>query len=443
MKRLAITIIAALLLAGCTVHPKGEREERDIAIAAGKTYEKPVEKRVIPPLPDRPSGDDLVRFALLNSADVERSYWEWRAALEQVPIDGTQATNLSLSLSSSVVNGSTSWGQTTITAGNDPMADVVLPNKLDAAARRSLEMARAAGKRFHKMQLELRAKVLDAYYDYALNAELIRLSQQNIDWLQIARTLADTRVRTGGGSQAELLKAENELDMAQNDLANLQAQLPANRAMINALLNRPALADLPVPDAVPSTGPVNGDDAAILGAIDSDNPELKALADEIRSRKVGIETARLQYQPDFSISAGTDLRGITQTLSSMITVPILKYEAIHAAIAQAEANLKAAEAARRQSKSDLAAQAISDLVTLRDADRQLSLLEQTILPRAKQIVPVTRQSYETGRGSLLELFDAQRSLLDIERLVANLRTMRNKRLASIESMGLNLATHNQ
>jgi hypothetical protein len=34
-----------------------------------------------------------------------------------------------------------------------------------------------------------------------------------------------------------------------------------------------------------------------------------------------------------------------------------------------------------------------------------------------------------------ELFDAQRSLIDIEKLVASLQTTRNKRLAEIESLG--------
>jgi cobalt-zinc-cadmium efflux system outer membrane protein len=103
-------------------------------------------------------------------------------------------------------------------------------------------------------------------------------------------------------------------------------------------------------------------------------------------------------------------------------------------VAQAEANLKAAESARRQFRSDVAAQAISDLATLRDADRQLALFDQTILPRAKQMIPAARTEYETGRGTLSELFDAQRSLLDIERLVANLRATREKRLNAVEAV---------
>jgi outer membrane protein TolC len=70
---------------------------------------------------------------------------------------------------------------------------------------------------------------------------------------------------------------------------------------------------------------------------------------------------------------------------------------------------------------------------VRDADRQLDLFEHTVLPRAKQIVTVARSAYEAGQSSLLDLLDAQRSLLAIERLVANLRATRETRLANLEA----------
>ena len=100
------------------------------------------------------------RYALLTNADLEQKYWEWRSAIEQIPQDGTQATNLALSANLGVTRGRTGSDRTTLSAGNDPMADIVLPPKLSAAARRALENARAAGLRFRKAQFDLRNKVL-------------------------------------------------------------------------------------------------------------------------------------------------------------------------------------------------------------------------------------------------------------------------------------------
>jgi outer membrane protein TolC len=426
--------LALISLAGCTVHPQGEREERQLAIDTGKPYEKPVDQRPPTTLPANPTPDDLIRVALAYNPDVERAYWEWRAALEQVPIDGTQATNLVITGSLGINNGRTSWGQTTLGAANDPMADIVLPNKLDAAARRALENARAAGKRFRKTQWDLRNKVLAAYYDYALTAELARLGHQTIELLQTTAMVTEARNRAGSAGQQDVLKAQNELDMARNDLASLEAQLPSQRAAVNDLLNRAPSAPLPIPDEMPTTRQLTDTDAKLLASLDVHNPDLIELADEIRARKVGIETAKLQFQPDFSIAAASDLRGVAQTISGVITVPILKYEAIHAAVAQAEANLRATEAMRRQTTNDITTQAVSDLATLKDADRQLDLLRGTIVPRAERVVTVARTAYESGSASLLDLLDGQRSLLDMQRLVANLQATRNKRLAEVESL---------
>ncbi|HMB95110.1 MAG TPA: TolC family protein, partial [Tepidisphaeraceae bacterium] len=106
----------------------------------------------------------------------------------------------------------------------------------------------------------------------------------------------------------------------------------------------------------------------------------------------------------------------------------------NAAIAQAEANLRVAEAMRRQAGNDLSAQVVADISIIRDADRQLDLFEHTILPRARQIVNIGRSTYETGHASLLDVLDDQRSLIAIERLVANLRITREKHLAELESI---------
>ena len=89
---------------------------------------------------------------------------------------------------------------------------------------------------------------------------------------------------------------------------------------------------------------------------------------------------------------------------------------------------------RRQTGNDLAAQLVDDIATLRDADRQLDLLQHTILPRAREAVSLARTAYQTGGASLLDLFDGQGSLIDIERLVTNLRVARDKRLVEIEAI---------
>jgi outer membrane protein TolC len=429
---LAATLL--IILTGCTVHPQGESQERLAAKQQGAPYVKPFEHRPPTTLPANPTPDDLVRVALLNNADLEQKYWDWRSAIEQITQDGTEPTNLTFSFGDMITNGSTSLNQSTVSAGNDPMADIVLPRKLSVAAQRSLADAKAAGVRFQKARYELRAKVLGAYDDYALSAELARLEDANAALLQSTAAQTEALNRAGAGAQQDVLKAQNELDMSRNDAAAMKAQLVTQRAALNALLSRDADAAIAVPAALPATRAMTLSDGQLLQLAAAGNPELAALADEIRSKDKGIELARLQYLPDLSANVGTDLRGVTQTLAGSLTVPFLRYEAINAAVAQAEANLRSTQAMRRQTLNDLNAQVVLDIVSLRDSDRQLELFDRTLLPRARQVVALSRTTYEAGRGALLDLLDSERSLIDIERLTANLRVTREKNLVDLEAV---------
>ena len=431
------------VLGGCTVHPDGEQGERRAALEASEPFEKPAAQRASSPLPENPTPDDLVRYALLTNENLEQRLWDWRSALEQIPQDGTPETTLAINAATSITRGRTALADTVLTAQNMPSMMIPWPGKLTAAARRALENARAAGQRFRKAQFDLRAKVLTAWDDYALNAELIRLEQANAQLLQTTVMVVEARNRAGTGGQQDLLKARNELDLSRNDIAAMRAQLPVQQAALNALLNRPPESPIPVPTSLPTIHPVTQDDAQLLALAAEQNPELAALAREVAGRQHGVELARLQYFPDFAVGASSDLAGITQSLMGMLSVPLLRYEAINAGIAQAEANLRATEAMRRQTRNDLNAQVVMDIRTLRDADRQLELFEHTLLPRARQVVTVARMAYEAGQSSLLDWLDSERSLISIERLVSRLRATRDQRLADLEAMAarpLNRAT---
>lgn len=431
---IVITLGAALWLTGCTVHPPGEQAEREAAMRAGTPFSVSHEARVPPPLPQNPTAEQLVDYALQTNAELEQKYWEWRSAIEQIPQDGTQPTNLVLSANLAISRGRTGLDQSILSAGNDPMTDIVLPPKLAAAARRALESARAAGLRFRKAQQELRAKVLSAWYDYAFTAELIRLEQSNGQLLTTTAMVVEARNQAGAAGQQDVLKARNEVDLSNNDIVAMQAQLPAQRAALNALLNRDADAPLPVPTGLPARAAFTGTDVQVLALVGKRNPELAAQAREIASRGEGVTLARLQYLPDVSLTAGTDLRGLAQSLLGTVTVPALRHEAIDAAVEQASDNVRAAEAMRRQTQNDLAAQLVMDLYTLRDADRQLTLFESTLLPRAEQAVTLARSAYESGHETLLGLIDAQRSLISIQRLVVSLRLAGLKRRTDLEAI---------
>jgi outer membrane protein TolC len=420
-------------IAACTVHPPGEQRERAAVEAAGRPYVRPIESRTPPVLAADATPEDLVTYALITNAGLEQKYWEWRSALEQVPQEGTQKTSLMVTFDSMITNGSTAAAMNTLGLGNDPMNNLVLPDKLATAARAALDRARAAGRRFDQAHFDLRARVLTAYADYALAGELLRLERSNRELLHLILQVTQSRLSTGAAMQQDLLKAANEEALSSNESQVLGARLAQDRAALNALLNRSPSAPLEPPKGFPAVASVAVDDAAVLAAAARENPELQALSLELAAGEGAVRRAKEEYLPEFGITASTDLAGATQSLMGSVMVPMLRYQAIDAGIRQAQANLRAAEAKRAQASHDLASRLVADLTLVHDIDRQMEVYERTILPRAEQAVTTSQSAFSTGRSTLLELLDAQRSLVGLRRMVAELKASRSKQAADIEA----------
>lgn len=421
------------MLSGCTIHPLGESAERQLAADQGVPFKQEFDKRTQLSLSPHPRIVETIDYAFLTNAELEARYWQWRAAIEEVPQAGTQAGNVALFGGTSINKGKFSLDRTTASLGNDPMADIVLPFKLSHAAKRALEKAKAAGNRFDDEKFALRAKVISAYYDYLLNKYIIKFEKRNHSFLETGVLVSEARNRAGNTGQDELLKLNNELSLSKNEIASLSAKDLSLRAQLNALLSRPPDAELDIDETFPKFQALTHSDPEILQMAQDRNYVLLALSHEIQGEKESNSLARLQQLPDFSLSAGTDLKGIAQNIMGMMTIPFFRFEAIQGAIHQAEAALRATEAMRRQTENELNARVVLDLTTVRDLDRQIALFNDEILPRSRQIVTLSLQSYKVGKASLLEYLENQRSELALERLTVTLEASRAKSLADLEA----------
>jgi len=74
---------------------------------------------------------------------------------------------------------------------------------------------------------------------------------------------------------------------------------------------------------------------------------------------------------------------------------------------------------------------------LRDSQRQVELLDKTLLPRAQQIVAASQNAYASGAGGgpgLLDLLDSQRSLISLQRMRAELQIEESRQVADLEEI---------
>ncbi len=424
-RRLAPLLLA---IAGCALRPAGEDEERDRIEAAGRVY---AEDAAAPALPGAPSVEDYLRVAFAGNAELRRRYEEWRAAIEQVPQDSS-FPDAALSFGYLMRGGGMkAWDRTTLGIGNEPMVMIPYPGKLAAAGRRALEEARAAGLEFEAARFDLQERVRAAYLDLALFGESIRLQEERVRLDEMKAAQAHAAVGLGRAAPEAALVARTELDLARSDLESLHAAVGPARAAMNALLGRAVEAPVPLPDALPAPRALPRTDAEVLALGAERNPALGALARTVAGREDALDLARQAYIPDVSLSFS--LTGsASQAVGAMATLP-LRLEAIAASIRQAEAGVRAAEAARTQYARDLAARFVLDLAVLRNDERQVELFETAIIPRIRRTIDLARAGYAAGRTDFAALLAAERTHIDARVAVARLRIEREKALAAVEA----------
>ncbi len=421
------------VLAGCSLEPRATDLESARMAEAGKGFEEPFDKRTLPPLAEQPGWRDVLQRAFLANGNLEAAYFDWKAALAGVKVAGAYPnTNVALGYSY-LFSGEKmkAWDRTTLGVGFDPAMSLQWPGKVQEAARAALADARAKGKRFEAAKFALQQRVLTAWLDYAWLAERIRIQGENVDLLKMLVDAAQQRVRTGGPQQ-DMLKAQTEYEMARNELASLQSELQAARAMFNGLLGRSCDDPLLPPDALPSPRTIAADDARLIAVAADNSPEFAALAHDVSGRTNALELARMAYIPD--VAPQLSVTGsVSQMAGAMLMLPANLVK-IRASIQEAEAKVRGAEAILRQTRRERVASFVATLYVLRNHERQVEVFSEVILPKARQALANSQKAYSGGTIGFTELIDSQRTLLEVRRVIAEARIAREKRLAELEAL---------
>jgi outer membrane protein TolC len=302
-------------------------------------------------------------------------------------------------------------------------------------ASRSAEMTEQA---VHAKERELVVRLKQAYYDLFLMQKTIQIHHEQVELLRQFFEIANTKFRAGKGSQADVLKAQVELSLLQQQLPVLEQRRKTAAAMLNTLLDRDTSSPLGIaqePSQLPIDQPL--DDLHSLAL--NDRPELKAAELDVQRSEQARALAQRQYYPDFNVAVQrfqnfqtNDGFGAYVAMSipfAFWTKP--KYDAgvqeASAAVAVAQAQQHTLENMTRFQISDL-------LAKFRATDQVATLYRTTILPQAEQSLESARVGYRVGKGSFLDLVDAQRTWRGFQHEYFKTIVDRQHRLAELEQV---------
>ncbi len=212
----------------------------------------------------------------------------------------------------------------------------------------------------------------------------------------IQHTKADIEM---AAAEVEQRKAVKELDIAKTELANLMGVYTLDAVISSDLSTLPDVPEREVlMQALEKTPMSTFSQLLVL----RENSALDlAWANGVADPTFGLGVRR--YNEDDG----------TAFLAS-VSIPITIFDRNQGNIAQAKANVLAAESDQRAQTLNLTRQAEELLKTLISAKEEVLAYQDGILPSAQRAYAQAEEGFERGAFSFLDLLDAQRTLFDVQ-----------------------------
>lgn len=226
--------------------------------------------------------------------------------------------------------------------------------------------------------------------------------------------IAGARYRVGSAVQADVLKAQAELLMIENEQLDDERLRDDAKARLNGLLDRPAAAAI---------GPSVGD--SVLSAIPSEpellaraierRPEVRRARDALAAAEARRGLAARENLPELAAWAGymtNNLHGTdTFTVGLQTSLPffstVRKRAQVSAADAEVTAARRALDAARRRADVELRAA----LLQLDTAARHVRLHADKLIPLSELTLQSALASYQAGRIDFPAVLESARAVL--------------------------------
>jgi outer membrane protein TolC len=175
---------------------------------------------------------------------------------------------------------------------------------------------------------------------------------------------------------------------------------------------------------------LNGDE--LLDTAFVRNPRLKTMEADVRMAEAAIALARKSKVPDFSLGLMADAKAAPTMFRPLagMTLPIWR-DKIAAQIAQAQATKRAAEARLTSEQIMVTVDFAMKSYDYREITRNLALLQDKLIPKARQSLEIARAAYPPGQIDFFNLLDAERTLLNFQLREVEARTSREIVLADL------------
>ena len=284
---------------------------------------------------------------------------------------------------------------------------------------------------------ELAARIKTAYAQLYLAVRSEALTREIASLLKGLEKIAQTRYANGLVPQQDAIRVQLEQSSLQSELLMWETERHHLQSRLNALLRRPAHAELAEPQRQrPLPPPAKLDFTALDERLRARNPLLFAEAARVTAAEKNRELTDRNRYPDFSFGVSPiQSRSRVNEWELMLEMNIpLQQGSRRAQEREAQALLAAAQSRREATQNQLQADLAESLAALDLARRIETLIRGSQLPQAQLTFEAALAAYENGKVDFATLLDAQRQIRKARLDALKAQTDAQIRLAEIEKL---------
>ena len=382
--------------------------------------------------------EEYIRFALAENPDIQAARNRVEAFAHQVPVAGSLPDPM-LSLTVQPQPVQTAAGpQNLILSANQK---IYWAGKLGTRSSVAAAQTNVARQQLAAIELATIEKVKRAYYELYYIQQAIAVTEADQNLLADIRDVANTQYKAGKTSQQDVLRAELEISVVENELIQLRQRLESSQARLARLLHIAPQTRVLALDHLPTDQLPDDLDWLHSQAV-AKRPQLHAQLAAIERDRQSVELARLEYRPDVTLGfswidvANGGLSPVANgrdafLLTTGFNLPVYRRR-LDSSLRSAEAKV-ASSAREYDSLRDGTLEEVTDLFAqARSQQDMLTLFREDILPKTRQTLQVSSRAYNVGEVDFLQLLDNWRQLLRYEVSYRRLEASVRQTMAELE-----------
>jgi len=290
--------------------------------------------------------------------------------------------------------------------------EVPFPGKLGTRGRAAGMQAAQMQEGAREMKLRVLNSLRSAYYEYYLAWRSAEILDRTKELMKNLQHIAETRYATGQGTQQDVIRAQLEVSMLLDRIAEQEQKKETTASQINSLLGRDPMAALVRPADLAPVTPALTRDELVSRAL-AHAPALQGKRDMVEQSREDLSLSKKEFLPDMVVSGGWFTRGDKTDVwqaSVMFRVPLYFWNK--------STGVRAAEADLNAAKHDLDAEKLGTLQRVRDlysamrtAEHHLHLYGTGIIPQTRLALQSATSNYQVGKTDFTALLESENMLL--------------------------------